>query len=111
MRAFLKARAVNATAGTTYAGVLKLFNHYDEDEDAMFTEDIATVHYPLLCTSSLNPTHEPYNIIKQFKTVEMKKIGDLISDLGVDALLVLGLVQLFASLTKIQPREKGQLMS
>ncbi len=92
MCAFLKARAVNVTAGTTYAEVLKLFNHYDEDKDAMFTEDIASVRYPVLSTSSLNTMHESYNIIKRLKTVEMKKIGDLISDLEVDALSVLGLV-------------------
>lgn len=111
MRVFLKGHAVNVPACATYAKVLMLFQQYDEDEYAIFTEDISTVWYPILPTSSLKPTNELYSKIERIKKVKMNKIGELVSSTGIDAVSVFGFVQLLASLTDIKPKNSSQQLT
>lgn len=99
MRAFLKGHAINVPVAATYAEVLRLYQQYDEDEHSIFSEDISTFRYPLL------------HIIECIKTVLMEKIGEFVSTMDIDAASVLGFVHLMVSLTNIQPREKGEMLS
>ena len=111
MHAFLKGHAISVPVAATYTKVLRLYQQYDEDKHAIFSEDISTVRYPLLPASALNTTGESYDKIERIKTVKMEKIGEFVSLMDIDAASVLGFVQLWASLTDIQPREKGKILS
>ena len=111
MRAFLKGNAINVPVAATYAEVLRLYQQYNEDKHSIFSEDISTVRYPLLPTSALDSTHKTYNRIDPIKTVKMDMIGEFIYVMDVDAASVLGFVELLASLTNIQPCEKGKTLT
>ena len=111
MRQFLKEHAVNVPVGATYTEVLGLFRRFNDDEHAIFAEDIDSVKYPLFPTSTLNNLHESNNIIQQIKSASLRHIGVLIRSSEVEPTVVTGLVHLLASLTDIQTRQKGDSLS
>ena len=111
MRQFLKEHSVNIPVGASYAEVLELFHRFNDDEHAIFEEDIGSVKYLLFPTSTLNNLHECNNIMQPIKTASVRHIGSLIRSSEVEPTAVTGLVHLLASLTDIQTRQKGDSLS
>ena len=111
MRKYLKEHAVNIPVTASYADVLRMYEQYDEDEHAIFAGDIRTVRYPVLPTSSLNPSHESYNNIERIKQVDMSSIGELVSSESVDCSSVIDFVHLVSSLAVTQQRTSGEKLS
>ena len=111
MRQFLKEHAVNIPVGASYTEVLGLFRRFNDDEHAIFAEDIGCVKYPLYPTSTLNIHEELNNIIQPIKTASLRHIGILIRSSEVEPTVVTGLIHLLASLTDIPTRQKGNSLS
>jgi hypothetical protein len=104
MRLYLRDNAVNINASATYTTVLKLFRHFENDEHAIFRDDIRSVKYPLLPTSTLNTVHDSSINIERLTTISVRRIGTLIRSFDIDIATMLGLVHLLGSLTHIRPR-------
>lgn len=111
MRVYLREHAVNVPVAATYAEVRSLFKQFDDDEHAIFSDDIGSVRYPLLPSSTLNISHESSVVIERMKTVSVREIGALIQSDDVEPAMVIGLVHLLASLADITPRKKGNSLS
>ena len=111
MRDFLREHSVNVPVAATYAEVKKLFHHFDDDDHAIFANDISTVKYPLLPTSTLNMFHESSKDLQRMQTVTLRDIGLLIRSADIDAGAVFGLVHLLGSLVDIPSRKKGEILS
>lgn len=71
MHRFLKDHAVNIPAASTYSHVLSLFRQFNDDEHDIFAEDIKSVEYPLLPTSTLNILHDSSKAINRIMTAKV----------------------------------------
>lgn len=124
MREFLKQHSVNVPVAATYTEVLSLYRRYDDDDHGIFADDIRSVRYPLLPSSTLNILHESsknierLNIlhetshgIERIETLSVRHIGSFIRSGDIEAMVVAGLLRVLASLTDITPRKKGESLS
>lgn len=111
MREYLKDNAVNVPVTASYAEVLELYRRFDDNEHAIFAEDIRNVKYPLLPTMVLNQFPESSNDIERMKTVKVREIGHIIRSIEVVAPMIVGLVRILASITDIPARRKCERLS
>ncbi len=78
MHEHLKEHAINVLVAATYVEVWSLFKQFDNDDHAIFSDDIFSVKYSLLPSLTLNISHESSKVIENFKTVSVCDIGALI---------------------------------
>ena len=108
MRKFLACKGVHPPVSATYMDVLALFEDAESGAFDHFEDEIKSVKFPMLQTAALHPSQPDFERIKM---VSVSDLCDIITDEDVPLDVAITLIRIFASLTKVQPRKKGQKMS
>ena len=108
MREFLATKGIEIPVKATYMEVLSIFEDAESGMYGHFDDDIEKVKFPRLQTGALHPSQPDFDRIK---TVLVQDLCDLITDEDIPLEAAVGLVHILASLTDVNPREKGEKMS